>query len=214
MYTSVQLCDGVDMKVRTDAKRDEIIEIARKTFLELGYERASMAEIASRLGGSKATLYGYFPSKEALFLAIVNKLAELYVSPAVQRLEESADEDVRAALQRFGEQFLAFISDPEAVAAYRVVISEAAHSDIGESFFETGPKRTIESIGRYLAGAMDRNQLRRADPEIAAQHLAALLAHGEPWHQYFLRKAPSPTPAQIKGMVDRALDVFLGGYQL
>ncbi|WP_175596963.1 TetR/AcrR family transcriptional regulator [Peristeroidobacter soli] len=202
------------MKVRTDAKRDEIIEIARKTFLELGYERASMAEIASRLGGSKATLYGYFPSKEALFLAIVNKLAELYVSPAVQRLEESADEDVRAALQRFGEQFLAFISDPEAVAAYRVVISEAAHSDIGESFFETGPKRTIESIGRYLAGAMDRNQLRRADPEIAAQHLAALLAHGEPWHQYFLRKAPSPTPAQIKGMVDRALDVFLGGYQL
>ncbi|MFC4308835.1 TetR/AcrR family transcriptional regulator [Steroidobacter flavus] len=201
------------MKVRTDAKRDEIIEIARKTFLELGYERASMAEIASRLGGSKATLYGYFPSKEALFLAIVNKLAEQYVSPAVQRLEESVDEDVREALQRFGEQFLAFISDPEAVASYRVVVSEAAHSDIGESFFETGPKRTIESIGRYLAGAMDRNQLRRADPEIAAQHLAALLAHGEPWHQYFLRKTPSPTPAQIKGMVERALDVFLNGYR-
>lgn len=201
------------MKVRTDAKRDEIVEIARKTFLELGYERASMAEIASRLGGSKATLYGYFPSKEALFLAIVNKMAEQYVSPAVQRLEASAGEDVREALQRFGEQFLQFISDPEAVACYRVVVSEAAHSDIGESFYETGPKRTVESIGRYLAGAMDRKQLRRADPEIAAQHLAALLAHGEPWHQYFLRKAPSPTRAQIKGIVERALDVFLNGYK-
>jgi AcrR family transcriptional regulator len=201
------------MKVRTDAKRDEIVEIARKTFLELGYERASMAEISSRMGGSKATLYGYFPSKEALFLAIVNKLAEQYVSPAVQRLEESAGEDVREALQRFGEQFLAFISDPEAVASYRVVISEAAHSDIGEGFYETGPKRTIESIGRYLAGAMDRKQLRRADPEIAAQHLTALLAHGEPWHQYFLRKAPNPTRAQIKSIVERALDVFLNGYK-
>ncbi len=77
-------------------------------------------------------------------------------------------------LQRFGEQFLPFVSDPEAVACYRVVVSEAAHSDIGESFYETGPKRTIKSIGRYLAGAMDRKQLRRADPEIAAQHLAAL----------------------------------------
>ena len=201
------------MKVRTDAKRDEILEIARKTFLELGYERASMAEISTRMGGSKATLYGYFPSKEALFLAIVNKLAEQYVSPAVERLEESVDEDVREALQRFGEQFLGFISDPEAVAAYRVVISEAAHSDIGVSFYETGPKRTIGAIGRYLAGAMDRKQLRRADPEIAAQHLTALLAHGEPWHQYFLRKAPSPTRAQIKKIVERALDVFLGGYQ-
>src|SRR5688572_13353820 len=101
------------MKVRTDAKRDEIVEIARKTFLELGYERASMAEISTRMGGSKATLYGYFPSKEALFLAIVNRLAEQYVSPAVQRLEESVADDVREALQRFGEQFLAFISDPE-----------------------------------------------------------------------------------------------------
>ncbi|GFE83876.1 TetR family transcriptional regulator [Steroidobacter agaridevorans] len=201
------------MKVRTDAKRDEIVEIARKTFLELGYERASMAEISARMGGSKATLYGYFPSKEALFLAIVNRLAEQYVSPAVQRLEESVDDDVREALQRFGEQFLAFISDPEAVASYRVVISEAAHSDIGESFYETGPKRTIESIARYLAGAMDRKQLRRADPEIAAQHLTALLAHGEPWHQYFLRKAPNPTRAQIKRIVERALDVFLGGYR-
>jgi AcrR family transcriptional regulator len=214
MYTSVQLCDGFDMKVRTDAKRDEIVEIARKTFLELGYERASMAEISARMGGSKATLYGYFPSKEALFLAIVSRMAEHYVSPAVQRLEESVDEDVREALQRFGEHFLGFISDPEAVAAYRVVISEAAHSDIGESFYESGPKRTIESIGRYLGGAMDRKQLRRADPEIAAQHLVALLAHGEPWHQYFLRKAPSPTRTQIKRIVERALDVFLGGYQV
>jgi AcrR family transcriptional regulator len=213
MYTSVQLCDGVDMKVRTDAKRDEIIEIARKTFLDLGYERASMAEIASRLGGSKATLYGYFPSKEALFLAIVSKLAEQYVSPAIQRLEDSAGEDMREALQRFGEQFLEVICDAEAVAAFRVVMSEAAHSDIGESFYETGPRRTIEAVGRYLAGAMDRKQLRRSDPEIAAQHLTALIAHGEPWHQYFLRKTPNPKPVQIKEMVGRALDVFLNGYK-
>lgn len=202
------------MKVRTDAKRDEIVEIARKTFLELGYERASMAEIASRLGGSKATLYGYFPSKELLFLAIVNKLAEQYVSPAVQRLEESAGEDVREALQRFGEQFLTFVSYPEAVATYRVVISEAAHSDIGEAFYEAGPKRTNEAIGRYLAGAMDRGQLRRCAPEIAAQHLGALLTHGELWHQYFLRRASNPTRAQIKGIVERALDVFLNGYKV
>jgi AcrR family transcriptional regulator len=94
------------------------------------------------------------PLYEALFLAIVKRLAEQYVSPAVQRLEESVDADVREALQRFGEQFLAFISDPEAVASYRVVISEAAPSDIGESFYETGPMRTIESIARYLAGAV------------------------------------------------------------
>ncbi|MBL8266986.1 TetR/AcrR family transcriptional regulator, partial [Steroidobacter sp.] len=191
----------------------EILEIARKTFLELGYERASMAEISSRMGGSKATLYGYFPSKEALFLAIVSKLGEQYVSPAIERLEQSVDEDPRVALQRFGEQFLTFICDAEAVATYRVVISEAAHSDIGEAFFDTGPKRTVESLTRYLEGAMERQQLRRSDASVAAQHLLAVLAHGELWHQYFIRKAPSPSRVQIKRIVERAVEAFLLGYQ-
>src|SRR5690349_18099392 len=102
------------MKVRTDAKRDEILAVARAAFLELGYERTSMAEIATRVGGSKATLYGYFPSKEALFLAIIEQLGEQYITPALTELEESPEADVRTALRRFGEQFLAFISTQEA----------------------------------------------------------------------------------------------------
>src|SRR5689334_13494072 len=128
------------MKVRTDAKRDQILEFAGAVFLELGYERTSMAEIAARIGGSKATLYGYFPSKEKLFLAIIERLGERYILPALAQLEASTKEDVRSALRRFGEQFLVFICTPEALATYRMTISEAMHSDIGDAFFESGPK--------------------------------------------------------------------------
>jgi AcrR family transcriptional regulator len=202
------------MKVRTDAKRDEIVEVARAVFLESGYERASMAEISARVGGSKATLYGYFPSKEALFLAIIERLAEQYISPALERLEESEGEDLRSALQRFGEQFLTFITKEEAVATYRVIISEAAHSDIGSAFFEAGPKRNNEVMARYLSGAMSRGQLRKADASVAANHLFALLAHGEMWHHYFMRQLPTVTRAQIKRIVERAVDTFLAGYAL
>jgi AcrR family transcriptional regulator len=201
------------MKVRTDAKRDEILEVARAAFLELGYGRTSMAEIAARVGGSKATLYGYFPSKEALFLAIIQRLGEQYVSPALARLEESTEEDVRSALRLFGEQFLAFISTVEAVATYRVIISEAAHSDIGREFFEAGPKRSIEALSRYLSGAMKRGQIRKADATVAALHFLALLAHGEMWQHYFMRELPAITRAQIKRVVERAVDAFVNGYQ-
>jgi AcrR family transcriptional regulator len=201
------------MKVRTDAKRDEILEVADAAFLELGYGRASMAEIAARVGGSKATLYGYFPSKEALFLAIIERRAERYVLPALARLEESAEEDVRTALRRFGEQFLEFIATEEAVATYRVIISEAAHSDIGRAFFEAGPRRCNEAVARYLAGAMNRGQLRKSDASVAALHFLALLAHGEMWQHYFMRELPTITRAQIKRIVERAVDAFLGGYQ-
>lgn len=47
------------MRVRTEARLRE----ATKLFLEIGYERAMMGELTLRLWGSKATLYGYFPSK-------------------------------------------------------------------------------------------------------------------------------------------------------
>ncbi len=59
------------MKVRTEARRNVILEAAVALFKELGYERTSMNELAKRLGGSKATLYGYFASKEELFRAVV-----------------------------------------------------------------------------------------------------------------------------------------------
>lgn len=201
------------MKVRTDAKRDEIVEVARAAFLELGYDRTSMAEIAARVGGSKATLYGYFPSKEALFLAIIERLAEQYITPALSQLEASTDEDVRTALRRFGEQFLAFVSTPEAVATYRMVISQAAHSDIGQAFFDAGPDQVDAGLARYLSGAMQRGQLREADAAVVATHFFAMLTHGEMWRHYFLREPPTLTRPQIKRIVDRALDAFLTGYQ-
>jgi AcrR family transcriptional regulator len=201
------------MKVRTDAKREEILDTARAAFLELGYERTSMAEIATRVGGSKATLYGYFPSKEALFMAIIEQLAERYISPALAELEESDATDLRSALRRFGEQFLAFVSTHESVATYRMVISQAAHSDIGQAFFDAGPDKIDAALARYLSGAMSRGQLRKSDASIAATHFLALLTHGEMWRHYFMYKVPVLTRPQIKRIVDRALDAFLGGYQ-
>ena len=57
------------MRVRTEEKRREIVRIARDLFHEHGFERTSMSMISEAVGGSKATLYGYFASKEQLLAA-------------------------------------------------------------------------------------------------------------------------------------------------
>ena len=74
------------MKVRTEARRDAIVDAAAELFQECGYERASMNELARRLGGSKATLYNYFPSKESLLVAVVKAYATGHLSDAVDGL--------------------------------------------------------------------------------------------------------------------------------
>ena len=45
------------MRVKSEERRQAMVEVARQAFTELGFENTSMSEIANRLGGSKATLY-------------------------------------------------------------------------------------------------------------------------------------------------------------
>lgn len=56
---------------RSGEKRQEIIRIAAELFQEFGYDRSSMAVLSQRVGGSKSTLYAYFPSKEDLLKAVL-----------------------------------------------------------------------------------------------------------------------------------------------
>ena len=64
------------MRTKTEEKRQAILDVAAATFGELGFERTSMSEICARLGGSKATIYNYFPSKEALFVEVMFQASE------------------------------------------------------------------------------------------------------------------------------------------
>ena len=53
------------------AKRQQILDGARRCFLALGFDAASMNDIVKAAGVSKGTVYAYFPSKEKLFEAMV-----------------------------------------------------------------------------------------------------------------------------------------------
>src|SRR5512141_1441343 len=57
------------------SKRRQIIDGARKVFMDLGFDGASMGEIARSAGVSKGTLYVYFADKNRLFEAIVEQEA-------------------------------------------------------------------------------------------------------------------------------------------
>lgn len=62
----------------------QLLETAAAVLTEVGYEAATMTEIASRAGASIGTVYQYFPNKEALVLALRNQ----YVAERVHRLEQ------------------------------------------------------------------------------------------------------------------------------
>ena len=99
------------MRMKTEAKRQAILEVAALAFQELGFERTSMSEICARVGGSKATIYNYFASKEELFSEVMFLSTEAEFMVVHQALEAST-EDVAESLQRFGERLLTFLYSP------------------------------------------------------------------------------------------------------
>ncbi|MBB4125584.1 AcrR family transcriptional regulator [Xanthomonas translucens] len=198
------------MRVRTEAKREAIVEAAAAVFLEAGFEGASMTQIATRAGTSKRTLYGYFPSKEELFVAVAHSVAIQFMDPILTTLEQSTD-DLPAALQRMGEDTLAFLCSAQSAQVWQTIISVSGRSDIGLLFFQSGPDQGMRRLGAFLQTQMDQGRLRRADPTIAARHLAALL-DAETLMPRLFGALKDPTKEHLREATRRALQVFFGGY--
>lgn len=198
------------MRVRTEAKREAIVEAAAEVFLEAGFEGASMSQIATRVGGSKRTLYGYFPSKEELFVAVAHNVAERFVQPIFATLMEST-EDLQTALQRFGEDTLGFLCNEQSVRIWQTIIGVAGRSDVGALFLETGPEAAMRRLALFLQQEMDRGRLRQSDPLRAARHLAGLL-ESETLMPCLFGTLKNPSRDHLREATRQALLVFLPGY--
>ncbi|MCC4596672.1 TetR/AcrR family transcriptional regulator [Xanthomonas campestris pv. phormiicola] len=198
------------MRVRTEAKREAIVEAAAEVFLEAGFEGASMTQIATRAGSSKRTLYGYFPSKEELFVAVAHSVAERFMDPILAALMQTRD-DLPTALQRLGEDALAFLCSEQSVQVWQTIIGVSGRSDIGLLFFERGPDDGMSRLGTFLQEQMRQGRLRHADPTTAARHLAGLL-EAETLMPCLFGALKNPSPQYLREATQRALLVFFGGY--
>ncbi len=165
------------MRVKTDARRAAILETATELFREVGYERASMAEISARTGGSKATLYNYFRSKEELFAAVMIEAIEDQGRNVIDMLDP-ADADVAAVLCRFGEAYLQILTAPDTLATTRTALAEGSNSHLGATLYERGPESAWDEVASYMEELQDLGRICPGNPKIAAFHLKGLLEAG------------------------------------
>jgi AcrR family transcriptional regulator len=143
------------MRTKTEEKRQAIIDVAAATFGELGFERTSMSEICTRLGGSKATLYNYFPSKEALFLEVMFQASEADFQNTMLALQAGND-DAAQTLRNFGQRFLGLLYSPEVMAVRRLLVSEGGRANIGQRCWDMGPARGNAAINAFLQQGIER----------------------------------------------------------
>jgi AcrR family transcriptional regulator len=192
------------------ARREAILGVAQEVFSAEGYAAASMSHIASRLGGSKGTLYNYFRSKEELFAAHVQHQCECKVGEAfAPPLEGNNPVEILAGL---AERVLTAILSDEATAFYSLIVSEAQRTpSIGQAFYENGPRLGIERVAEYLARAQAEGQLQVDDYIAAADEFLSLVHGGLHWKRV-LNVVSSPTQSEIHAQARRAAETFVRAY--
>jgi AcrR family transcriptional regulator len=195
---------------KSHSKRQAILGAAYRLFRSQGFDKTSVSEITAEVGGSKATIYNHFPSKEELFVECMMAAAENYMAGTLKHLDASSA-DPATALCDFGRSFLKFICSPEQVEVRRLMIAEAARSGTGKLFFD---KITVlrSHVSAFMSACMESGTLRRDDPDLAADHLGALL-EAEILEPLLLHiREGSPGEKEIMLAAQRAVGAFLRAY--
>ena len=161
------------MRVKTDAKRREIVAMAWEVFREKGFDGASMSDVAERLGGSKATLYRYYSSKEELFAAALEQMIGESGGRIFAGLWDEGE--LRPRLLEFAKVYMANRMRLDMIAIERALIAEGERSDLGERL----RKQFIEPYWRRLASVFNHEmraaRLRKGDPLVATWQFRGLI---------------------------------------
>jgi len=155
-----------------------VIEIARAMFLEEGYSATAMEAVAKRSGVSKATLYGRFPTKEALFAAVVTAQVAEWSDAAKQHDDELATKSsLRERLEHHAIVFLDSGADPRVEAFGRLLFAEARRfPEISRIYHEVANEFAINLLVREIENAAERDGVPVQDARQAALALADSLS--------------------------------------
>lgn len=195
---------------KRDERREAILDVAEACFLAEGYDATSMSTIAARVGGSKGTLYNYFKNKEELFAAMMQRVCTEIQDTLFDVDAHTGDPETR--LRHYARGFLGHLMTGQARGIQRLVVGESERfPELGRVFYESGPKVVLGRIATYLGELMDKGRLRRADPQVAAQHFTDLAISGVYWPSIW-GVLENLTPEDVDRQVTCAVETFLRAY--
>jgi AcrR family transcriptional regulator len=191
------------------SKRRQILDGAHKVFMDLGFDGASMGEIARAAGVSKGTLYVYFADKCGLFEAIV----ETEIADYSRELYNfDPERPVAETLSDFGRTYVQILCRPGGGSASRTVMAIAERMpEVGRRFYNNVIAHTIGKLAAYLEARAEIGDLEINDCRLAALQFMQL-CQGPTFMPFLFQAAPAPSAERTATIVDSATRMFLAAY--
>jgi TetR/AcrR family transcriptional repressor of mexJK operon len=153
-----------------EVNRSRVLRAATDSFLAHGYG-SSVDIIARRAGVAKQTVYHHFPSKDELFKEVARDLAKRVLVEL-----EAGTRDLRTTLERFGTAYRKRVLGAQGIATFRALVPEVPRfRALARTMYAASAGETVRRLAAYLEHAMDAGELRRDDPQLAAELLLGML---------------------------------------
>lgn len=180
---AVRLLSGrgeVPTSERGKRRESQIIKVATEQFLKLGYGDTSLDTISKLAGGSKTTLYRFFPSKADLFQSVVSSIVANR-----QDIDLDPTADIFSSLSEFGCRRLEVVFAKQHWSLLKLIHAEKDRFPrIAEAYYQLGPVYSRTLLTEYLSELHESERLRIKKPEQSANFFTSMLMHE--WYLKYL----------------------------
>jgi AcrR family transcriptional regulator len=192
---------------RKEARPAELLEAALTTFQAKGFAATRMEDIATAAGVAKGTVYLYYPSKQAIFEALVRER----LLPNLGRVQEhlaASPPGAAAQLRTLAMAVARMASDQRIIAVPRLVLAEAANfPDLARFYREEVIARGLALVGGIVARGVAAGEFREVDPDLAARIFMAPMLLSALWQATFAPVEGAPIPPEQ--LIELHLDMFI-----
>ena len=161
----------LEESVRRDVR---LLEVATNLFMERGFDGTSIEAVAEAAGISKPTVYARYHDKRDLFAAVLRARIARWLAPVSAAAEAQANEirpkGIRTTLHELSRQMVAQCLMPEAATLQRILAAQAVQfPELAKQAHEEGWLRAVRGVANLLRQFAARDEIRVADPELAAE---------------------------------------------
>ena len=193
------------------AKREQILDGAKRVFMEQGFEAASMNDITRAAGVSKGTIYVYFENKEDLFGFMIER-ERRRITETVRHVLDGR-QPIEKTLEEFGMLFATHMTADQTIRAMRMVIAVTNRlPKLCSRFFSATPINPVSVLEEYLDRQVAAGTIICGDTALAAKQFIELTTVGLFKPRIFGAMEEVPPRAVIEKNVASAIKVFLAAY--
>ncbi len=210
MFT-FEFINGVEMAKIAEIKQENIILAAIDIFTDKGLEQASMEAISKKAEVSKRTLYKYYPTKESLFSAIIERL--LSNVGVTSQVPFNSDVSVKAQLTAMAQTKVELLCCSHFHSLARMVLSECMRSSESATLMVEKVQQLEGRLGltRWIEAGVAAGKLDVEYPEIASEQFIAALKAIVFWPQILVH-LPTASQHEREIAIEMAVAQFLSAY--